>query len=728
MDLEFPSLIIAFFAGLLSFVSPCVLPLVPAYIGYMSGRATRNIALETGAKQKAETTSSVSMRFAMITHGLAFVMGFTVIFVAISIITAVFVGAVGGAVTIFTEIIGRVGGVIIVFFGLHFMGLTRKFFRWLKENPAYLTKFPTFLVLLAIGAFILIGMSLIAFVNILLQISQIISAITSGTDISVEILFHLVWSITVIAIAYVALRYRNGVITNWLYGQKESLGRIPTTILMAIILTALILWGFVDIVIGLPVLAAILLMFFLGGAFTKPGEFWLKIINTIEQTLYMDTRPDMQPSTSSGLGGSFMMGIVFSAGWTPCIGPLLGTILTVAARTGDVPQAAMSLTAYSLGLGIPFLITAGLMEGAQSILRRLQKHMGKIELVSGLLLVIIGISVATGSLQNLSQSLSGQTELATRIEECGLGLVEGSLDFGQASSCLNGSLKPVFIGQTVITEFSADDTTQSFLFEIEDETILDVELAGVKDLFDAEVLVFDAEGNELGRGSEFVEIDENKYVILSGLKLSETGEYTATLNFLGETDEPFTFRFRVREGQEIEEESASNTPTTISIANSNLGTIEALAASSEAPIGLEIGNRAPDFTVMTLDGEATSLSSLRGQIVLVNFWGTWCGPCVREMPELQSVYEQFVDEGFTILALATRGDTRQDVLEFREEYSLTFTLAVDEGDQITDMYSIVSRPSTIIVDEDGLIVFKHFGPVIEEQLIDVLNEIRSNSA
>lgn len=643
MDLEFPSLIIAFFAGLLSFVSPCVLPLVPAYIGYMSGRATRNIALETGAKQKAETTSSVSMRFAMITHGLAFVMGFTVIFVAISIITAVFVGAVGGAVTIFTEIIGRVGGVIIVFFGLHFMGVMRKFFTYLKKN-------------------------------------------------------------------------------------QNLLDSIMTSIIMSVILAALILWGFVDIVIGLPVLAAVLLMFFLGGAFTKPGEFWLKVINTIEQTLYMDTRPDMQPSTSNGLGGSFMMGIIFSAGWTPCIGPLLGTILTVAARTGDVPQAAASLTAYSLGLGIPFLITAGLMEGAQSILRRLQKHMGKIELVSGLLLVVIGISVATGSLQNLSQSLSGQTELATRIEECGLGLVEGSLDFGQASSCLNGSLKPVFIGQTVITEFSADDTTQSFLFEIEDETILDVELAGVKDLFDAEVLVFDAEGNELGRGSEFVEIDENKYVILSGLKLSETGEYTATLNFLGETDEPFTFRFRVREGQEIEEESASNTPTTISIANSNLGTIEALAASSEAPIGLEIGNRAPDFTVMTLDGEATSLSSLRGQIVLVNFWGTWCGPCVREMPELQSVYEQFVDEGFTILALATRGDTRQDVLEFREEYSLTFTLAVDEGDQITDMYSIVSRPSTIIVDEDGLIVFKHFGPVIEEQLIDVLNEIRSNSA
>jgi cytochrome c-type biogenesis protein len=640
MDLEFPNLIIAFFAGLLSFVSPCVLPLVPAYIGYMSGRATRNIALETGMKQKAESgATSVSMRFVMITHGLAFVLGFTVIFVAISIITAVFVGAVGGAVSVFTEIIGRVGGVIIIFFGLHFMGVMRRFFQYLKNNMGILDS-------------------------------------------------------------------------------------ILASILISLIFGAIILWGFVDFMIGLPVLAAVLLMFLLGGAFTKPGEFWLKVINTLEQALYMDTRPDMQANARSGLGGSFTMGVIFSAGWTPCIGPLLGTILTVAARTGDVPQAAASLTAYSLGLGIPFLITAGLMEGAQSILRRLQKYMGKIELISGLLLIVIGFAVATGSLQNLSQSLSGQTDLATRIEECGLGLVEGHLSFDQASSCLGGSLTPVAVGQTSITEFNADDSSQSFLFKIDVPIVLDVELAGVKEIFPAEVAIFDLDGNELGRGSEFVQIDESKYALLQGIELSVAGQYTATITFTGTTDEPFTFRFRVKKSEAAPETQSSSNATTVVVGNSNLSSIEALAAS-EPPIGLELGNRAPDFVANTIDGNQTSLSALRGQIVLVNFWGTWCAPCVREMPDLQSVYERFMNEGFTILALATRGDTREDVLAFRDEFGLTFSLIVDEGEQITDMYAIVSRPSTIIVDENGLIAFKHFGAVVEEQLVELLIEIRS---
>jgi len=635
MELEFPSLIIAFFAGLLSFVSPCVLPLVPAYIGYMSSRASRNIALETGIKQKMQT-ADFSMRFAMIMHGLAFVLGFTVVFVAISIITAVFVGAVGGAVTVFTEIIGRVGGVIIIFFGLHFMGLTRKFFSYLKKN-------------------------------------------------------------------------------------EELLDSVGTSIFISVILSALILWGFVDFVIGLPVLVAFLLMFFLGGAFTKPGEFWIKVINTIEQALYMDTRPDMQPNTTSGLGGSFTMGVIFSAGWTPCIGPLLGTILTVAARTGDVPQAAASLTAYSLGLGIPFLITAGLMEGAQSILRRLQKYMGFIEIISGLLLVIIGIGVATGSIQNLSQSLSGQTELATRIEECGIGFVEGSLNFDQARSCVDGSLKPVFIGQTVITEFSADDTTQSFLFEVDEPISLDVELAGVKEVFPAELVILDADGSEVARGSEFVEIDDNKYAILQNVKLTEAGQYVAVINYLGTSDEPFTFRVRIREAKETE--TASNTATTVNIANSTINSISDLAATTGPAIGLEIGNRAPDFEIATVDGEATSLSALQGQVVLLNFWGTWCGPCIREMPDLQTIYDQYSDKGFTILALATRGDTRDDVLGFRQEYSLNFPLAVDEGDQISDLYSIVSRPSTFVLDKNGVIVFKNLGPVVESQLVEVLNGI-----
>lgn len=636
MESEFPNLIIAFFAGILSFVSPCVLPLVPAYIGYMSSRATRNIAIETGIKQKAESTTTVSMRFAMIMHGLAFVLGFTVVFVLLSIVATMTVSAISGSVSVFQEIIARVGGVIIIFFGLHFMGLMPRFFAYLKNH-------------------------------------------------------------------------------------QTLLNNIFTSIFMSIVFAAFVLWGFVDFVIALPVIVAILLMFFLGGAFTKPGAFWLKLINTIEQTLYMDTRADMQANARGGLGGSFTMGVIFSAGWTPCIGPILGSILTFAANKGEVIPAATALTAYSLGLGIPFLITAALMEGAQSILRRLQKYMGAIEVISGLLLIFIGFSVATGSLQNLSQSLSGQTALATRIEDCGLGVVQGQLSLEQVSPCFGGSLTLVDFGNTVVPEFSAEDKTQSFLFEVSEATVVDVELAGLTEVHPAEAIIYDRNAKELARSTELMPIDENKYLILEGTTLPEAGQYMVSLSFTDKIEKAFSFRFRVRKSEAVQLSSVDNNATTVNV--SNVNTISDLAATTGPVVGLEMGNRAPDFEVTTIDGEQTSLAALQGQVVLINFWGTWCPPCIREMPDLQTIYDDYSDKNFTILALATRGDTRESVLAFREQYNLSFPMAVDEGDKISNMYSIVSTPSTFIVNTEGVIIFENFGPVVESQLVEVLDGI-----
>ena len=127
------------------------------------------------------------------------------------------------------------------------------------------------------------------------------------------------------------------------------------------------------------------------------------------------------------------MGMVFSAGWTPCIGPLLGTILTVAAASGatsgDITQGMLLLAAYSVGLGIPFVITALLMNSAQGLLRRLQRHMHKIELLSGTLLVAIGVLVASGQLQSLSRTFSQGdfADFTFRVEECGVGFFNGEL-------------------------------------------------------------------------------------------------------------------------------------------------------------------------------------------------------------------------------------------------------------------------------------------------------------
>src|SRR5690606_20891421 len=146
----------------------------------------------------------------------------------------------------------------------------------------------------------------------------------------------------------------------------------------------------------------------LGGGYNNPEAFWLKVMNTIETALYTDTRRQMNARGNTGLLGSACMGVVFSAGWTPCGGPVYGAALNLAVSgTGaDIVQAGILLTAYSLGLGIPFLLTTLLLDSAQGMLRRLQRHMGRIEVLSGALLIFIGFIVATGQLQNLSQSFS----------------------------------------------------------------------------------------------------------------------------------------------------------------------------------------------------------------------------------------------------------------------------------------------------------------------------------
>jgi hypothetical protein len=96
------------------------------------------------------------------------------------------------------------------------------------------------------------------------------------------------------------------------------------------------------------------------------------------------------------------------------------------------------MTAYSLGLGIPFLLTALMLDSAQAGLRRMTRHMNMIKVVSGAFLVFIGITIARGDLQSLSLRLSTDFgAFSYRVEECVVGVVEGDIHFGQARDCLN---------------------------------------------------------------------------------------------------------------------------------------------------------------------------------------------------------------------------------------------------------------------------------------------------
>lgn len=142
--------------------------------------------------------------------------------------------------------------------------------------------------------------------------------------------------------------------------------------------------------------------------------------------LYYDTRRQERPKHELGFLGSLFMGVTFSAGWSPCLGPILAAMLTLGASTGSAGRAAVLLTAYALGLGIPFLLTALLLDQATAHLRRLQKRMRIIEIASGMLLIIVGVLVFSGTLQRFLAPLAGNTDLTIRLDEWLVRLAGGS--------------------------------------------------------------------------------------------------------------------------------------------------------------------------------------------------------------------------------------------------------------------------------------------------------------
>lgn len=141
--------------------------------------------------------------------------------------------------------------------------------------------------------------------------------------------------------------------------------------------------------------------------------------------LYYDTRRQTKPKHELGYLGSLFMGVTFSAGWSPCLGPILAAMLTLGASTGSASRAAVLLGAYALGLGIPFLLTALLLDRMAGGMRRLQKHMRVIEIVSGVLLIGVGVLVFSGTMQRLLAPLAGNTDLTIAIDEWLVNLVGG---------------------------------------------------------------------------------------------------------------------------------------------------------------------------------------------------------------------------------------------------------------------------------------------------------------
>ena len=223
----------AIFAGFVSFLSPCVFPLVPAYIGYLGGRTIFHDGEIISSRQKWSTVG----------HGIAFILGFSIIFILLGLTFSV----LGGWLYNIRGILAKIGGVVIVLFGIHMTGIFR--FRFLEYDLRHLA---------------------------------------------------------------------------------------PVT----------------------------------------------------EKVGYLT---------------SFMMGIFFSAGWSPCLGPVLASILTIAMNSGDSWWGVSLLGAYSIGLGIPFLLAAFGLSWVSKILVKYKKSLRITEIIMGIILIIVGIMLFTGTFAILAQ-------------------------------------------------------------------------------------------------------------------------------------------------------------------------------------------------------------------------------------------------------------------------------------------------------------------------------------
>ncbi len=267
--------------------------------------------------------------------------------------------------------------------------------------------------------------------------------------------------------------------------------------------------------------------------------------------------------TSPGVGRAFVAGIFFAFGWTPCVGPILAGILAMAATAETLTRGVLLLAAYSLGLGIPFILAAAFLNGFLSFFKGMKGYLRQLEIASGVLLMLVGGLIFTDSM----------------------------------------------------------------------------------------------------------------------------GWLAAKFSFLN-AEELLTLE---------------STPSAV----------EPKAAMAEEPQKSSYGPY--DFTLTSIDGEPIKLSDYRGKVVLVNFWATWCGPCVIETPSLVRMYHKYRDRGFQVIGVALQSE-EDNVKNFVTKHKVPYAIARDTTSEVGLRYQVFALPSSFLFTTDGKVKKAFMGFVEEASL------------
>jgi cytochrome c-type biogenesis protein len=442
--------LLVFVAGLISFLSPCVLPLVPGYVSMLSG---------VGVDQLKEGEGSTGK---LLSSAFAFVVGFSAVFITMGATAS----AVGAFLLRNRNLLAPIAGALIILFGLHLIG-------WLIKIPV------------RVG--LIVGVVLVA-VGLLLMFR-------TGTNLILK-----------------------------------------------------------------PVhFYAAALIFLFGPSLTR----WLN------RDVHMRNVGGNQPGMVSG----FLLGFAFALGWTPCIGPILTTVLAIAATREKVIEGVILLTFYSAGLAIPFLLTAVGIGRFLKFYQKFRRHLHTVEVFSGVLLLAIGALIFANGLTYLSGALG---------------------------------------------RFNPENALERLM-----------------------------------------------------------------------PHAPVT------------------NPAPSAVSNANLQT-------------------APDVTFKNLQGGDVPLSSLKGKVVLVNFWATWCEPCRSEIPVLIGLQDKYSSKGFTMLGASMDEDGTKAVDPFihttqfnvgGQQRTMDYPIVLG-SDAITDKFGgLLGMPTSYLISRDGKIVKKYIGVVNEAQVV-----------
>lgn len=212
-------------------------------------------------------------------------------------------------------------------------------------------------------------------------------------------------------------------------------------------------------------------------------------------------------------------------------------------------------------------------------------------------------------------------------------------------------------------------------------------------------------------------------------------QYDADLGHTGEPAPPQKMQdggaTRPRRG--LSTQDVGYTAGAVLVAVLLIGLLWALTDQTEVPAVGEVNRPAPTLALPTLAGDEVSFTDLRGKIVLVNFWGTWCEPCRRETPALQAAYETFRDEGLVVVGVnltddeERRGQTRAGIRAFVEQYGVTYPIALDVAGAATKAFGVYPLPTSYFIDTQGTIRYVRVGEVTAEEVAALFTQLQQEA-